>query len=127
MQNKKNSIRAGTVCWGEDGIFRHIISAGMELTLEDIKEGFAAHAHLTGGKKTPFLVDMRKAKFIKREARTYIASEEAANQISAAAVVTGSPISRVLGIFFLGPNRPHYPVKLFISEKKAIEWLKNFR
>ncbi|MDH5682649.1 MAG: hypothetical protein OEZ36_13750 [Spirochaetota bacterium] len=36
-----------------------------------------------------------------------------------------SPISRVIGNFFLGLNRPLFPVKLFTEKNEASKWLAN--
>ncbi len=36
------------------------------------------------------------------------------------------PKSPVIRNFFLGINKPPYPVTLFNSEEKALEWLKTF-
>lgn len=35
-------------------------------------------------------------------------------------------MSRVLGSFFIGLNKPTMPVKLFTSEKEALNWQQTF-
>jgi hypothetical protein len=44
----------------------------------------------------------------------------------AVALVTSSPLSRVLGNFFLGFNKPQTPARLFASIDDAEVWLRSF-
>ena len=44
----------------------------------------------------------------------------------AVALVIDSPLSRVLGNFFLGFNRPETPARLFTSVDEARAWLNTF-
>lgn len=42
------------------------------------------------------------------------------------ALLIGSPVSRMIGNFFLGINRLRVPVRLFSDEAEALEWLKRY-
>ena len=44
----------------------------------------------------------------------------------AQAIIVDSPVSRLIGSFFLGLNKPPFPTKLFTSEADAVEWLKGY-
>lgn len=110
---------------GEDGILRQVVYPNVEITIDDVKEYLAVAVELSKGKKIPVLVDTRKIKFIDRKAREYI-TKEGVNVALSLALLIDSPLSRMIGNFFLGINRPSYPVKLFTSETKALEWLKGF-
>ena len=44
----------------------------------------------------------------------------------AIALLVGSPLSRVIGNFFVGLNRSTFPLRLFTSEEEAIAWLRTF-
>ena len=37
-----------------------------------------------------------------------------------------SPLTRAIGNFFLGLNKPLMPTRLFTSEEEALAWLKTF-
>jgi hypothetical protein len=63
---------------------------------------------------------------ITKEAREYYAGEEAGEAIKATALLIKSPVAKVLGSLFLGINKPKVLLKLYTSEKEAIEWLKGF-
>jgi hypothetical protein len=45
---------------------------------------------------------------------------------SAAALLIGSPLTRAIGNFFMGLNKPLIPTRLFTSETEALAWLKGF-
>lgn len=69
---------------------------------------------------------MRDIKSMDREARRFFAGPECAKAESAAALVIGSPITKAIGNFFLGLNKPIIPTRLFTNEADAIVWLKTF-
>ncbi len=86
----------------------------------------AAYRKISKGKRLPLLIDTKTMKSLSREARVYFASEEAAACASAAGIVVGSPVSKVLGNFYLGLGSPKLPSRLFTSEDEALTWLKGF-
>jgi hypothetical protein len=110
---------------GNDGIVHIINSPGYKVKLEDAKQNVHA-AKKFGDKKRPLYVDITRIESVSKDAREYYASIEAAKRISVCAMVVGSPISKVVGNFFLGLNKPHYPVRLFTSEEEALDWLRNY-
>ncbi len=76
--------------------------------------------------KTRVLIDMTAVSEISKEARDYFANERTASIQRATALLTGSPVSRVIGNFFLGLNKPSYPTRLFTDPQEAIKWLQTF-
>jgi hypothetical protein len=98
-----------------------------EVTLDDARENLAAAAGLTGGQRSPVLVDLRPIRSQTAEARAYFAGPAATAITLAVALVIESPLSRVLGNFFLGFNRPETPARLFTSVDEARAWLTTFR
>jgi hypothetical protein len=125
MQNAQTT-RVARLWLGEDGIVRIIHVPGAEVTLEDAKETMAAYLKINQGKKRPLLVDTKTMHSMTRETRQYYAGEEAAQVASAVAVVVGTPVSRVLGNFYIGLGNPNLPTRLFSSEDEALEWLKGY-
>ena len=68
-----------------------------------------------------YLSDISLLKSTKREARDYLAK----NSIAAgAAILTNSPISKMVGNLFLKFNKPEFPTKLFTDREKALAWIK---
>ena len=76
--------------------------------------------------KTRVLVDMSAVTEISKEARDYFANERTASIQRATALLTRSPVSRVIGNFFMGLNKPISPTRLFTDPQKAIKWLETF-
>jgi hypothetical protein len=93
------------------------------MALDDAKENVAAIYELAGRSRTLVLVDTRGVRWQSREARDYFTSVNAAEATTAVALVVGSPISRVLGSFFLRFEKHRFPTALFDDETKAIHWL----
>lgn len=125
MENEQNS-RVAKLWLGDDGIVRIIHVPGAELTMEDVQETMAAYLKLYKGKRRPLLIDTKTMKSMAREARHYYAGEEAVKVASAAAIIVGTPVSKVLGNFYLGLSNPHLPTRLFTSEDEALVWLKGY-
>jgi len=126
MENEVVATPTAKVWLGEDGIVRTNYFPNVEETLADAKENIATVVKVSKGKRYPVLVGGRNVKSITREARAYYAGETTANAVYAAAILIGSPVSRMIGNFFMNFNKPKYPLKLFTSETDAIEWLKGF-
>lgn len=117
----------GKIWLGDDGIVRVVSTFPQgKMTLAEAKEVFSAILKVSKGKKRPLFVDIRDIKSADRESREYTASEGVSSVLSAMALLIGSPISKVIGNFFLGLNKPKFPVKIFTSEAEAIRWLKGF-
>ncbi len=76
--------------------------------------------------KTRVLIDLTKVTEIAKEARDYFANERTSSIQRATALLIKSPVSRVIGNFFMGLNKPIYPAMLFTNPQKAIEWLQTF-
>ena len=105
------------------GFVRATVENGAEMTLTDAKEALAATERVALGKRRPVLVDLRGIKAQTREARQFFVGEEAARVSASVALLVGSPVSRVVGNFFLRLNVQRTPTQLFTSETDAIAWL----
>ena len=126
MEDKVIKTRVSKVWLGEDGIIRVVTFPNVDVTLEDITEINTHMKKIAKGKKLPVYNDIKGVKSITREARLFTSSEDSDQVSSAAALLIGSPVSKVIGNFFLGLNKSPYPTKLFTSKEKAVKWLKGF-
>jgi len=120
------TTRTATIWLRDDGIVQIVIFPNAAEGQADAQTNVATCFRVGGERRRPVLVDVRQMKGFEREARVYYSSEETAQIITALGLLVGSPLSRVLANFFLGLNRVRVPTKLFISEEKAVEWLKGF-
>jgi len=112
----------------DDGLVYVRVRTGARVTLGDAQDTLASHQTVNGGLgKWPWLVDLRGIVAVEAAARKYFAGAETAKATSALALLLGSPVSRVIGNFMLGINKPIFPTKVFTSEPEALAWLQSFR
>ncbi len=101
-----------------------------DLTTEDLaRENIDAQESIRDGmnkEKIRVLIDMTEITEISKEARDYFANERTASIQRATALLIRSPVSRVIGNFFMGLNKPISPTRLFTDPQIAIEWLHTF-
>lgn len=105
------------------GFVHAVMRMGCEMDRADAKANVAATFALGGHAPTRVLVDMRGVRSQTREARQYFAGAEAADMLFAVALLIGSPVSRVLGNFFLALRPQQIPTALFVDEGAAIAWV----
>jgi hypothetical protein len=115
-------LRTYSTWMGDDGIARTVVKEGAEIVLEDAKANSIAVCSLAGPEKFALIVDTRKIKSITKEARDYFSLNGRESRVVAFAILIDSPLSVIIGNFFMGLNKPRVPVKLFNSESKAIAW-----
>ena len=109
------------IAWGE--LFAN------QTTVELAKKNVDAQERLRDSMnkaKIRVLIDMTSVTEISKEARDYFANERTASIQRATALLIGSPVSRVIGNFFMGLNKPFSPTRLFTDPHKAIQWLHTF-
>jgi len=111
--------------WLDDDII-HAELLHVESTRADVDVALAALAELVGQRPRPLLADIRRVRGVDRGGRTHAAGPEGARYALALALLVGSPLSRALGNFFLGLNKPLVPCRLFTSEPEALAWLRGF-
>jgi hypothetical protein len=114
-----------TVVLREDGILAYYPIAGLVLTHPIALKVIEIGLQIVDGPK-PTLVLMQDMARVDRDARAFFASEDYSHLCSQTALVVGSPVSRVIANFFVGLNRPRYPVKTFDDCKPAVEWLRGY-
>ena len=69
--------------------------------------------------KTRVLIDMTSVIEISKEARDYFANERTASIQRATALLIGSPVSRVIGNFFMGLNKPISPNQIVYGSAQS--------
>lgn len=92
-----------------------------------IKEIIEATGKMTGGKKCAQLTMAGKYSSVSREARDFVATDEAVKYTSCEAYVIQSLAQRILGNFYLKFYTPKVPTRIFTNLEKAEEWLREMR
>ena len=109
----------------EDGILRFFASYNQEtITLNQLKELQTALLDITKGEPLPFYSDNSKMKSLGYLERQYI-GKNLHLFASASAVKENSGVIRFIGHSINHMFPPKVPMKMFSSEKKAVEWLKS--
>jgi hypothetical protein len=111
--------------WMEDNIVRIKIKDGARVELKDAMEHVDAVWELCGDQKHVMLTDISRVASTSREARAAYRAEPSA--LSALAILTNSPISRVIAGFFVRVSQPGFPTKVFSNEASALSWLHDQR
>jgi hypothetical protein len=109
--------------WMEDGIVRTEVKKNAVIQVDEAKENVEAVREITAGITCPILVDMRQIKSISKEAREVFSEAGKRKHINAIALLIRSPLSKMVGNFFIGRNKPDVPTRLFTQEKQAKTWL----
>ena len=118
--------RTAKIWLDADGIMRISTFPSLEDTMDDARQNIAACTKVAAGKRRPLLVDMRSLKAQSREVRAYYTGPETMKLNLAVAILVDSPMSRVIGNFFLGFNKMDLPTQLFRSDDEALTWLKGY-
>jgi hypothetical protein len=92
--------------------------------LEDAIAATDAMSKLTGGQRSPLLVDRHDAGPQDRPARMEFVRR--GDLVSAVALVVATPLSWMMGNFFLTVSKPMAPTRLFDDEASALAWLQEF-
>jgi hypothetical protein len=97
-----------------------------DLTVEQLKKEMEILRSIIGPQKVCFVLESNSdSKPPKREQRDLIAAE-LASVTKAMAIVTNSPLSRMIANLFFGLKPPPYPAKMFTNEADAREWVLQF-
>jgi hypothetical protein len=127
MEVPKNAINV-TCYWtwmGDDGIARTKVKPNSEISLNHAIENSKAVNSLYVDKKFPILIDSRGIRSMTRDAREFFSTRGRDTNTCAFGIIIKSPLSRAVGNFFLGINKPAVPTRLFDNEENALEWLRH--
>ena len=122
---KRSELEFAEAWLRADGILVYSPRPDLRIDLE------TAQQILILGKKlvdhpVPVLVHMGNVLRVTREARDLFASDDYTKVAEQSALLVTSPVSRVVSNFFVGLNKPLYPLRVFTDENDAIAWLKGF-
>jgi hypothetical protein len=127
IPNTAHNLTCYFTWMGEDGIARTKVKVGSEVKLEHAQENSVVVNSFYVDQKFPLLIDARGIKSITRDARNFFTTNGRKTNTLAFAIIIDSSVSKVVGNFFLGINKPAVPTKLFSDETHALEWLYKFK
>ena len=117
----------GQVHLYSSGIMHQTYEKGVNLNYQDSLDEFEIYKDgYCNEKHRPILVDLENVKTVSKESRGIYSSKETVKFFTAAALLVGNPVSRIMGNFYLGINKAAMPVRMFTNKDEAISWLKGF-
>jgi len=126
---KTYELISSTLWFGEDGILYSIPkrSFSPNLSLDEIKAEVEKLKTIKGSDKVCMIAESDS--FVpppNKIQRDYI-SKSMPDIVKALAIVTTSPVAKVISNLFFGLKPPSYPAKVFSNEKDAKEWIKQYQ
>jgi hypothetical protein len=125
---KTYDMSTSTIWFDEDGILYSLPKDIPEepFSVENTLKEMEAFRKITGNKKVCMILESNKnSKPPAKEHRDLIA-KELDSVTKAMAIVTNSPLSRMVANLFFGLKPPAYPAKMFSNEEEAKEWILQF-
>jgi hypothetical protein len=127
--DKKTFEMSSSILWfDEDGILFSIPKPGMppELTMDEILQEMEKFRVITGNKKVCMIAESNsKSRPPNKSERDFIA-EQINSVTKAMAIITISPVTRMIANLFFALKPPTYPAKMFTNEKEAKEWIRQY-
>lgn len=114
-----------TMWFDDSGILCSITKKHLPQTLEEAKASLEEYRRIANGKKFCMLADITEATPATKEVKEFAAAE-LPKLVTALAMLSRSPLSRMIANLFFSLKPPSYPMKMFKSETDAKQWLKKF-
>jgi hypothetical protein len=115
----------GTYWFDEDGIL-YSASKSPRRTIENVTANIELVKRISKNKPVCLIVYLSKSSKPDKQTRDYVA-KELPNVYKAMAMVSKSGLGRFIMNFIFGLNKPSIPMKTFSDDKKAKEWLMQYR
>ncbi len=94
------------------------------MTIDEGKLSTKMVGQIVNGNPLPLLCDLTNVVKMTQDCRKHFAGAEHAAVFSKCALIVTSPLSKIIGNFFLGANKPLRPTKLFTDAEEGLRWLK---
>lgn len=117
-------IRTGTsqIWKGGDGVIRVEVDKDVHIDLNEAEIITSSVLSFAENSSSCLLVDISQIKSIEQQAREYFAK---GSEIAAFVLIVKSPLSRLIGNFFIGLNKSAVTCRIFSSRELGLQWLKD--
>jgi len=82
---------------------------------------------VSGGQYYPLLNDVRKVKYVTKEAMQLLNSDQGTSYLTAGAFIITSKAQEIFGNFFIKFKTHKVPARLFTDKAKALQWLEQYK
>jgi hypothetical protein len=121
-----DGLTVATVVAESDGTVVLVFDPGTRLDADNTADVVRAHIAAAAGKKRLTIADVRGLRSATREARELAGGANVVAITLRMALIVKSPVSRVLGNFFMTVTNPKYPTRVFTDEAAARSWLREY-
>lgn len=111
--------------WIEAGILYFVYKPNTTVDLTAAKQIVSDRINFQHQIDYPIFCDIRGMKSVDKAAREFLA-KEGSSYTKGVAVVVDSPMTKIIGNFYLGLNKPLAPTKMFTEKHEALEYLRQF-
>jgi len=108
----------------EGNLVKGVISGSIDY--DNAVEMLEERKAVSENKPILLLTDITKVKSASNEAKKFLGSDEAAENVIANAILVKTYTTMMLGNVFLIFQKPKVPVRMFTDELKAIHWLRTY-
>jgi hypothetical protein len=120
---------ASSFIWLDDqGILFSVPKPGPppELSMEEMNKEMEKFKAIIGNKKVCMVSEANPQSRPPTKAERDVVANLINDITKAMAIVTTSPVARMIANLFFGLKPPPYPSKMFSDEKEAVEWIRQF-
>lgn len=97
-----------------------------ELTSAEMDKDISKFKSIVGNERICMVVELNPGYRPSRKEERDLIAEEINKIARAMALITNSPVTRMIANLFLGFRPAEYPVKMFSNEADAIKWIKQY-
>jgi len=123
---KRPVISTETASAWMDGNIIYYAYKSKEISLPLAVQSVELKKQLAQGKEYPICIDLSQVKSVTKEARQYLSGGQSIENITVAALLASSVVSKLICTFFLNFNKPPVMVKIFVHKDEAVKWLNKF-
>ncbi|MES2515619.1 MAG: STAS/SEC14 domain-containing protein [Bacteroidota bacterium] len=125
-QNVQTTEWPTSVTWFDDnGLLYCVYKKGVERSMKETRDTIEEFKKQLNGKKVCMLADVTNSGPSSKQIREYAATE-LPKFIKAIAMISDSPLGKMLANLFLTLKSQPYPTRVFNNENEAREWLKQY-
>ena len=110
--------------WIDNGIMFGKYKPDVLIDIKAAKKVVEDRIRLAKGVDYPTLGFLDDLSNVTKEARDFFSHDDGVKNMKKLALLTGSPISKMFGNFFLKISKPTIPTRLFTRQEDALVWLK---
>jgi hypothetical protein len=128
-KNAKTHELTSSIMWfNEEGILfsKPLPGTPPELSKDEVLKEMKRFKEITGNKKVCIVSEANPNSKPPTKAERDFIAEQINDVAKAMAIVTTSPVARMIANLFFGLKPPPYPAKMFSNEKDALEWIRQF-